>query len=162
MKKRGKLIGLLLGFIVGSQALVACSHDDDNHIDVSDRIIGTWIGESSEIQETEADCTAGYVFEANGKVVHYERFLVPGTQKLDYELNETGVYTVNGIKLVITWNHVSYYDAVSGRYEENVNDIDEIVIMYPKQETRGMYLKRYFPTHEGPQGWSEEGPFYKK
>ena len=163
MKKIFYFMSLFLGLLVCSSAFVACGDDDDSSSDsgkyAGNRIVGTWQwGDPEMSSEEHHHHNMGYIFKANGDC---ENYMVQQEEEESWGEYRYGTYTINGIKLVMTWTKVVYKEH-GETFEKSIEQPqpDECEIMYPKEGNVGMFLKRYYMI-DGRQGWSEEGPFYK-
>jgi hypothetical protein len=164
MKKNFKMMSLLLGLLICSLGFMACGDDDDEDNVTGpysgNRLVGTWVwGQPDMPENEESHHSAFYVFKANGEV-YYESHDNHGEDDKS-ETVKTGVFKLDDIKLTITWT--SQKEVINGTKTENKEtEVDECEIMYPEQGNNGMFLKRYYTTYDQKQGWTEEGPFWKK
>lgn len=161
MKNYFKLMSLLLGMVLCSAAFVACGDDDDDAGQYAgNRLIGEWVwGEPNQNQEEMQHHQRGYIFNADGTCYAYMRRTMEGET---WEESQAGTFVLNDLKLKITWT--KWINKEEGEtFEEPMEEpiIDECEIMYPETGNTGMFLKRYYIS-DGRQGWTEEGPFYKK
>ena len=158
-----KILSLFLGLMVSVFAFVACGDDDSDDDFTSgqyagNRIVGEWVwGQRDMPQEERQHHTQGYIFKANGEVSYYSTW---SEENYASEEGKQGTYTVDGIKLRFHWTK-SVMKENGETHAEDIDEMEDVEIMYPEEGNDDMFLKRYYVV-EGRQGWTEEGPFYKK
>ena len=168
MKKYFYLMSLMVGLLVCSFGFVACGDDDDDNGNggvittgkyAGNRLVGEWIWGEPNMSQEQGHHAAGYIFNADGTCKYYSRHTDEGES---WEEQRIGTFVLNKLNLTISWTKMVMKE--NGKtFEEPMDSVyvDQCEIMYPESGDVGMFLKRYYDTGSG-QGWSEEGPFYKK